>query len=135
VLHAQPESFQVDVEDAVPGVLRQVGQWLGLALDPRVVDGDVHAAVRVDRCLYHRLDVVGVAHVRLDEGGRPARRLDPFDGLCAAPGVDVGDDDVRAARSELFGSRSADARRRAGDDRCPVFEIVRHGSKCHRSIN
>ncbi len=63
----------------------------------------------------HRLDLLPVGHVDVQEGYRPARGDDLVDDALSAGVVDIGDDHVPALRGDLPGDRLADTTGRAGD--------------------
>jgi hypothetical protein len=69
-----------------------------------------------DHAVDERGDVALARDIGGDGLGAPARRGDRVGGALRARGIQVGDDNDRAAPRERLAQRAPDARRAAGDD-------------------
>ena len=89
-------------------------------------DEDVEPAVLEHRAPRHLGDRVLARHVAVHRERPPkaVRRADLLGDLCRAVGVEVGDDDVGAARREHPGRGTADPARAAGDHRDTAGELA-----------
>jgi hypothetical protein len=90
------------------------GHALGQADERRwnhcVVDGEIEPPISLDGCAHHRLNILGLRHIRSHESGFAARLLDEADGLFCASGIDVGNYDFAAfACDQLAASLSESA--------------------------
>ena len=126
VTHAVEDAIQVDVDDLAPAIERIVAHLLARAANAGIVDGQMQRAALLHGEIDQRLAGLRIGRVR----GK---------GECAAPGAgdlvadglglvlsDVGDDDGSAFGGQFLRDSRADARGRAGDDRCPAFELHAH---------
>ena len=113
---AEELPLQVHVDDPLPRFVGDVGDVPVVERPARVVHEDVDAPVTLHRCLDHRGDVGGLAHVGSDELGRTSTFLDAGDGFLSAVLVHVRDDDGGSRVRESFRNGSTDTLRRPGDD-------------------
>ena len=70
VLHAQEHAAEVDGDDPVPLLLRDIGRRRCRLFDTGVVEGDVQPPEGLDSLVQRALHVLGVRHVARD-GERP----------------------------------------------------------------
>ena len=97
-----------------------------LVARPGGSDEDVEAAVLEHRAPRHLDDCLLARHVDVDGecAAKPVRGNDLLGHLLGAVEVEIGDDDVRAARGEARAGGAADAARSAGDQRDPAGELA-----------
>ena len=125
-LGAQPRAGEVDGDDLVPAVDREVDER-GLVLDAGVIDHDVEPTERLDGLVDQRLHLVGFGDVRLDAEAFAAGLGDLIEGgraLVAGVAVaDPVDHHARPLGGHRDGDRLPDTSRRAGHDRHFVLEL------------
>ena len=122
VLETERDALQVDGEDAVPFLLVEVGDRMGVGRDRGIVDRAVEPPVALDRRANHGLRVGRLGDVGEAERGRAAVLLDALDGRLAELRVDVAHEHLRPGGGEHPGGRLAHPHRCAGDDRDLAFE-------------
>src|SRR5436190_1993408 len=118
VLAAEPHTLEVDGHHTVPrGVGRLESAGVVGREDAGVVVEDVQAVEGVDGESDHRVCLLRIRDVGMDECGVPAGVVDRVDGGLAVHLDDVGDDDASTFPGEQLGCDPADPARRAGDQR------------------
>ena len=87
------------------------------------MDEDIQPAKFLFHFVEETVQVVQVAHVRLDQQGAAAQFLDLGGGLFGGSAVaEEVDDHVRAVAGEMQGDGAPDAASRAGDEGDPIPE-------------
>jgi hypothetical protein len=76
VLHAQEHAAEIDVDDPVPLLLRDIGRRF-LLFDTGVVEGDVQPPEGLDGTVQGRLHILSSCHVARDGERAPAEFFDP----------------------------------------------------------
>jgi hypothetical protein len=115
-------AVEVDVDDGLPGVLREVLEGRGKA-PTGVVHEDVDIAELGDHLVDERLDAVAVADVTLGGVDRPAVGLDVVDDRLEAVTRPRTDGDVDAVVCEFLGDGLADSLRCTRHDRRLAVDV------------
>ena len=126
VLHRKERAFEIDREHAVPIRLRYIDHAPHLG-DADIVVEHVDAAIGIEACGDHRLDVAAPGRVGGKCGRLAALGRDDLDGLFRGRGVTIDAKNLRALACESHGGRLAVAPSRpdrAGADhqRCLAFK-------------
>ncbi|CAM5240673.1 hypothetical protein RLIN73S_05247 [Rhodanobacter lindaniclasticus] len=115
-MHAVEHAGQVDPDDPVPGLERNVGCGRQVVADARVVDRDIEAAV-LGLGAGHEFQVIrGVGDVALDEDRIAAGRAQGVERLLPALGGNVGEHELGALARKGQRDAPAQAGTRARDN-------------------
>ena len=117
VLGAQEHAIEVDRDDTVPFLQRDLVGGLVYSGDARVVDQDVQVAERVRHLREDALDGLFVGGVELPVLRLAAALLDLIRRFEAGLRLDVGDRDLCPFSCEQTGGRAANPVRSSGDHR------------------
>src|SRR3954469_16705778 len=117
MLHAQEDTTEIDVDDAVPLFLVVFrGRCRLSRLNPRVVEGGIEPAADLRGLVQSSLDLFAPPHVAPDRESAAALLLDQACRLLIALVGYIGDDHARALPGERQRRRPTDAARPAGDE-------------------
>jgi hypothetical protein len=127
VLHAEPDTLEVDRQDSVEVLFLHVNK-AGLVFDAGVVVGEVEPAESGYAFRDEVLLIRRTRHVSGDELGRAAARADHVDGAFGLSSArdQVGDQYGTALLGESHGTGTAYAAGGAGDDPRPAVEPAGH---------
>jgi hypothetical protein len=67
VFEGEPDTFEIDVDGAVPIFFGLFRDGNAFALNARVIEGDVEAAKFFDSFVDERLNIGGLRHIRFHE--------------------------------------------------------------------
>ena len=110
VLHAEPDTLEVNRYNAIPIGFRSLTDGCHLAFDAGIVVSNVQATIMGNGLLNHGLDIGGLGNITAKERRVPARLLDEVHGVLAFFHIDVSGNHIRAATSKQLRGRSADPR-------------------------
>ena len=130
-LDAEERARQAHVEHAAPAVDRDVFETRGLG-EPRVVEHDVEAAIRLDGEIERRLHAVHTRGIHLDADRTTTGSADSVGYRGGTAAADVSDDNAGAFARESRGRRGADARAASGHDHHLRFEASGASPVAHR---
>ena len=117
VLHAQEHAAEVDADDPVPLLLGEIGRSRDRLFDAGVVEGEVEAPECLDRLVESSPHVVGPRHVAPDGERAPAEFFDHAGCFLIPPFGNITHHHARALAGKRQRRRTADAGRRAGEER------------------
>ena len=127
--HPQEHALQVDGDDLIEDVFVIVLRWHHLALDARIVEETINAAIAPKR----RLDVVPDSgrfrYISLNERRGPALLRNDLDRRLAQAWIGIHHHHLRAAQRETQCARPADAATTASDQRhlaCEIHFVFSH---------